>query len=572
MQPINQFIPIKLAPALLALMVLIYSYALIPSEAHAAQYTCPMHPHYISDKPGTCPICAMDLVAIEGEKEEEKTNTSEGPKQSQRTAITISPETIQNIGVRMEPAELAYFGKNIRSYGLISENTRLTHEITGRVAGWVETLAITAIGDEVKQGDVLFTLYSPDLISAQQDYLAALNTKNAGRIQSSAQRLASMGVGKEVLTTLKKTRKKMDQVPFYATNPGVIQHLKVSQGSYITPGSHIAKIQNYQSVWVNVSVAAKDLQHIQRNTKATVKFPNLGNTEREAQVDYIYPTIDKSSRTGKIRLVLDNPNGELKPGAYADIIFETRVDKRLSVPSESILRSAEGDYVVIAKGAGRFQPQKVTRGIRSKGRTEILQGLNPGDNILVSSQFFIDSESSLRESFRKLQQSQTPFSLLEVNDDQLSKIDHLIDAALYLHKAETQGFDANPQQLTPALELTNQLIENYQGTKLQFVLEQAKQAITDAQAAITNSKRLQALANLVTALKPWVLEGKPAHYQSKGVKLFLDQHTGHYWLQLDEEMQDPYSNGQVVELEIPSQIHAEAPEISQPMGDAHGHH
>lgn len=605
--------------SMLGLLIFLMSlFMLNPVMAYAEQYTCPMHPHYIADEPGSCPICGMDLVALEVEEEEpppkvnsadtytcpmhphyianepgmcpicgmdlvlmEKEDAASDQKNDPNTrkAITIPPETIQNIGVRTEPAEIAHFGKNIRSFGLVSENMRLTQAITGRVAGWVEQLSITAVGDEVSKGDLIFTLYSPDLISAQQDYLAALSTNNKGRIRSSAQRLVSMGVGEKVLASLKKKREKLEKVPFYSSSKGVVSHLMISEGSYIKPGSSIATVQSYQSVWVNVSVAEKDLQFIQKDTKATVTFPNLGNTELIAHVDYIYPTIEESSRTGKVRLVLDNDEGLLKPGAYADIIFETQIDKRLSIPSEAILRSAEGDYVVVAKGEGRFQPQRVKTGIRSQGRTEIIQGLSEGEAVLVSSQFLIDSESSLRESFRKLQLVQTPLSLLEVSRDQLAMIDHLVDAALYLHKAQITGFEPKSHMIKPALQLNQHLLPVFRGTKLQFVLEEAERALQEAQAAITETERLRAMAALVEALKPWVLEGNPAHYKGKGLRLYVDHGTGYLWLQLEENMRHPYGQGHAVEIEIPSETamnankeSAEAPEVTQPVGGAHAHH
>lgn len=541
-------------------------------------YTCPMHPHYISKEPGSCPICGMDLVKMKQENGSQK----KGSGNDARQGITISPETIQNIGIRTEAVEVANFGKNIRSYGLVTKNMRLTHVTTGRVAGWVEQLEITAVGDEINQGDLFFTLYSPDLISAQQDYLAALSTKNRGRIRSSAQRLSSMGVGERVLATLREKRKKIDKVPFYANVQGIVSHLMISQGSYIKPGSGIATIQSYESVWVNVSVAEKDLQFIEKGTKATVTFPNIGNTEIITYVDYIYPTIEQSSRTGKVRLVLDNEAGQLKPGAYADIVFETQIDKRLSIASEAILRSAEGDYVVVYKGEGRFQPQRVKTGIRSQGRTEILQGLSEGEDILVSSQFLIDSESSLRESFRKLQLTQTPLAELKVTRDQLAMIDHLVDAALYLHKAQTKGFEPKAHMIKPALQLNDHLLPLFRGTKLQFVLEEAERALQEAQASITQTQRLRAMAALVEALKPWVLEGDPAHYHAQGLKLFLDHKTGFHWFQLQEAMLHPYGDGHAVEIEIPSETPVDdekengsvnkVSEQHQIMGGAHAHH
>lgn len=570
-----------------------------PAQADAPAFTCPMHPHYIATEAGACPICGMDLVAMEQAADDE----SKAEANNARKAITIPPETIQNIGVKVAPAEIAYFGKNIRSFGLVSENSRLAHAITGRVAGWVEQLSITAVGDAVNKGDLIFTVYSPELISAQQDYIAALSTGRKGRIQSSAQRLVSMGVSERVLAQLKKKRKRIEKVPFYASTQGIVSDLSIAEGSYIKPGSTVATIQSYQSVWVNVSVAEKDLQFIQRGTKATVLFPNLGNTEVTAQVDYIYPTIDQSSRTGKVRLVLPNDTGALRPGAYADIIFETQIDKRLSIPSEAILRSAEGDYVVVEKGEGRFQPQRVKTGIRSQGRTEILQGLAEGEGVLVSSQFLIDSESSLRESFRKLQRTQTPLSGLQVTRDQLAMIDHLIDAALYLHKAQVQGFEPKAQSINPALELNKHLLPTFRGTKLEFVLLAAERALVSAREAITASDRLRAMAALVDALKPWIVDGKPEHYAQKGLRLFLDHGTGYHWLQLSEEIQAPYGglseHSHAVEIELPvgsaMENSAESSALSssksssmtspmssnkssstsapmQPVGGAHAHH
>ncbi|MDE0152868.1 MAG: efflux RND transporter periplasmic adaptor subunit [Gammaproteobacteria bacterium] len=317
--------------------------------------------------------------------------------------VVIPPETIQNIGVRTEDAALASFGIHIRSYGLVTENVRNAYAISSRVAGWIEDLKITAVGDEVRKGDLLFTLYSPDLISAQQDYIAALVTGNKGRINSSAKRLQSLGVGDKALEQIGAERRKLERLPFYAEAAGIISHLMVSKGSYVTPGMQIASIQDYRSVWIEVSVAEKDLQFLEKDGKATVIFPNLGNVERAARIDYIYPTIDMDSRTGRVRLVLNNQGGTLKPGAYTDVLFETNVEQRLSVPSEAILKSSEGDFVIVALGKGRFRPQKIQTGIRSKGRTEVVHGLKEGEAIVVSSQFLIDSESALRESFRKLQ-------------------------------------------------------------------------------------------------------------------------------------------------------------------------
>ena len=489
-----------------------------------------------------------------------------------RTAITIAPETIQNIGVRTEKAAIASFGTDVRSYGLITENVRLTQAISGRVAGWIETLNITAVGDEVKQGDLLFTLYSPDLISAQQDYLAAVATGIKSRINSSAKRLQSLGASQKTIAELRSSRKTFDHLPFYAETDGVISQLMIHRGSYVKPGMQIATIQNYSSVWIDVSVAEKDLQFLAQDSKATVTFPNLGNIERAARIDYLYPTIDENSRTGRVRLVLENTNGALKPGAYADIHFETDINKRLSIPSEAILKSSEGDFVVIALGGGKFQPQAVQTGIHNKGRTEIIQGLSEGEDVVVSGQFLIDSESALRESFRKMQVAQTPLALIDVTQDQLAMINHLVDAALYLHEAQIVGFEPDANMLIPALQLNNHLLPTFRGTQLKFILQNAEKALIAANEAITDQARKQALADLVMALKPWITEGKPKHYKDKGVKLYLDHGTGYYWLQLGDDMAHPYGQGHAVEVELPDAVTANIPEVTAPTGGNHAHH
>lgn len=558
---------------MIRIFLVLLAFSISPAWAEGEKYTCPMHPHYIATEMGTCPICGMDLVPMEGDDDGGMEEDHSGhANDNTRKSITIAPETIQSIGVRTENATIASFGTNVRSYGLITENVRLTHAISGRVAGWVEDLKITAVGDEVKKDDLLFTLYSPDLISAQQDYIAAIATGVKGRINSSAKRLQSLGASKKAIAEIRSSRKKLERLPFYAETDGIVSHLMVNQGSYVKPGMQIATIQNYSSVWIDVSVAEKDLQFLAKDSKATVTFPNLGNIERTARIDYIYPTIDESSRTGQVRLVLENADGKLKPGAYADVHFETNIDKRLSIPSEAILKSSEGDFVVIALGGGKFQPQAIQTGIHNKGRTEVLHGIEGGESVVVSSQFLIDSESSLRESFRKLQKVQTPLALLDVTKDQQSMIDHLVDAALYLHDAQVNEFELDTKMLMPALKLNDHLLPQFRGTRLQFVLQDAEKALMSANEAITDQERLNALAELVVALKPWITEGRPKLYKDKGVKLYLDHGTGNYWLQLEDDIAHPYGDGHAVEIELPDEVDAEAPTVTAPAGGAHAGH
>jgi membrane fusion protein, copper/silver efflux system len=568
----------KIAIFLLLITPLIFNFA----SAGEAKYFCPMHPHYIATEPGSCPICGMDLVARGDESEEESLLVSENrggeilywqapmnpdyrsdkPGKSPMgmdlvpvyssgeklvaNIITIAPETIQNSGVRTGKAIAAWFGTSIRSYGLVTENVRAQHEISGRVSGWIEDLNVTAIGDEVTKNMQLFTMYSPDLISAQQDYIAAIKSGIKGRVSSSANRLKSLGIQDKTLSQIKASRRKLEHIPYYAEVGGIVSQLNIKKGTYIKSGTQLAIIQDYSNVWINVSVAEKDLEFLSHNMKAEVTLPNMSNEVHVARIDYIYPTIDKSSRTGQVRLVLDNQDGLLRPGAYADVVFETISEKRLAVASESILRSSDGNYVVIALGDGRFRSQKVKTGIYNKGLIQVLSGVSEGDDIVVSGQFLIDSESSLRESFRKMQRLQKPLAELTLDDDQLRSIDNLIDSSIYIAKTLISDTSIDSTMLAPALALQKHLLVSLRGTKLEFILDNAGEALVQAQQAITDAELQIALASLTSSLDLWIWGGKPSYYQEKGLTLYIDEVSGNSWIQLEGSAKNPYGDGESI--------------------------
>lgn len=541
------------ALAFVAAPSFINSPVFIMGEAYAAeqQYTCPMHPHYVADSPGSCPICGMDLVAIEsdgdsGDEEGANTNNTTNKDINTLSGVTISPETVQSMGVRTEKAQMASFGTLVRSYGDVTENVRLQSDISGRVSGWIKELKVKAEGDEVKKGDLLFTLDSPELISAQQDYISARSTGIIGRINAAKRRLGSLGVQDMAINKIKS--KAQPYIPFYATQDGIVSEINIREGSHIKPGMKVIQIQDYSSVWIDVSIAEQDIPYVNAETRVSVALPNLGIQAQEAKLDYIYPTIDRATRTGRVRLVLDNADKMIKPGAYADVEFETGVKRRLSIPSDAILKSKDGDFVVVAIREGRFQPRKILSGLRYKGRTEVLEGLKNNDNIVVSGQFLIDSESALRESFRKMKRMQTSLAGLDVDDDQMAMIDHLIDAALYIHGEITAGRSPNAKMIMPALTLGDYLIPFFRGTQLQFVLEDAERALIKGKESQTDNEWLETMNELVIALKPWILEGKPDYYVSKDVTIYMDQVLNTFWLQSINMPRNPYGNGIAIKI------------------------
>ncbi|HXI86031.1 MAG TPA: efflux RND transporter periplasmic adaptor subunit [Parvularculaceae bacterium] len=317
-------------------------------------------------------------------------------------AIALQSGMIQTIGVKTALAREETFSRTVRAYGSVEPSTRLQTVVSARVEGWIEDLAVAAIGDEVKKGDLLFRLYSPDLIAAEQDFLSAIRAGSEGRAQSAMRRLKSLGLQDETINALRKNGSAGDHAPFYADRDGVIAALNVREGSFVKPGGEIATIQNYSAVWVIASLAEQDLAAVSKGAAVDVDFPEIAGDARRGTVDYVYPTVDSKTRTGKARIVLDNPDDQLRPGAYANVTVPIEDKPRLAVPSEAVLHDSNGAHVIIALGDGKFAPADVETGVVAMGRTEIVAGLKSGDSVVVSGQFLLDSESSLREAFRKL--------------------------------------------------------------------------------------------------------------------------------------------------------------------------
>ena len=531
-----------------------YGYGFFSSTAFAQntdkdkksqKYTCPMHPHYIASEMGSCPICGMDLVPLESSGDAAAVSAGD----EKRQIVTIAAETVQNMGVRLAKVENTRFGRQIRAYGIVKENEKQQYVISSRIDGWIEKLNVRAVGDQVQKGAELYQIYSSELFVFQRDYLAARRAREKTRLRAMDIRLRSYGVQSKAISKLARSGKAMMQVPFYAQNSGVISKLGVSPGSFVKRGAMIAMIQDYSKVWLMVSVAEHDLGFLNKRSQVMVTFPTLKNKTAKATIDYIYPTVDAASRTGQVRLVIDNKDGRLRPGTYADVVFEVNSSQKLAVPTESLLNSENGRYVILSKGEGRFEPRSVKTGLVVGRHTEIIEGLKIGEDIVVSGQFLLDSESALHESFRKLQRLQTPLDLLTLDKSQMAMIDHLVDAALYLHEAQIDGYDVDAKFIEPARQIKNLLWPSFRHTQLAPVLKRAEKALTSAQEARSASQLHAASSELVKALRPWMVDGRPDYYKEKKLVLFEEKGEGRVWVQQGERPLNPY--GKLAGIKIP---------------------
>lgn len=553
----------------------------VGSMTEAGSYTCPMHPHYISDDPnGSCPICGMDLVPTKGDASTSSgkgeilyyknpmglADTSPVPKkdsmgmdyipvyenEGQSGGVVVSPEMIQTMGIKTTIVGVSDFTQNIRAYGTIEPNTRLESMAASRLEGWINGLTVRAEGDIVRRGQRLYSIYTPELIAAQKDYLASLQIGNKGRIASVRQRLKSKGMQESLIDRLTETRELIERVPVYAESSGVVTDLMVRDGDYLKPGDPIMKLQAYNEVWIIASVPESDLPSIQKGMTARLNFESAPDAAKTGTVDYIYPTINTKTRTARVRISVDNPSGTLRPGAYADIVFEAlsgdEKTSKLSVPSQAVLRDSRGAHVIIALGEGRFESRDIMTGTTIAGRTEVLSGLTAGDRIVASGQFMLDSEANLREGLSKLSGPSSSFDMstdlseLPIDATTLSQIDHMVDTALYFHEALIDGYAIDPYFLDPTLKLIEGLNARFDGSKLTPILEQSEAAILAAKDNKTGEPLAQRLSELMTALDPWLMRGAPSHYKTKGLILYADREMGRLWLQDGGLPANPYSS------------------------------
>lgn len=562
------------------------------SSADAAHYTCPMHPHYISDDPnGNCPICGMDLVSVSGSRPSSVSgkgallyyknpmglpDTSPVPKkdsmgmdyiavyenEAQNGGVSVAPEMIQTMGIRTVSVGVSHFNQSLRAYGNVEPNTRLETMSASRLEGWINGLTVRAEGDVVRDGQRLYSIYTPELIAAQKDYLASLQIGNERRIASVRQRLKSKGMQESLIARLTQTRELIERVPVYSESAGVVTALMVRDGDYLKPGDPVMRLQSYDKVWVIASVPESDLPQVDLGKVASLSFESAPDAANTGTVDYIYPTIDASTRTARVRISVDNASGSLRPGAYANIVFTpdpTEVSSsKLAVPTQAVLRDSRGAHVIMALGEGRFESRDITIGSSIRGRTEILSGLVAGDTIVASGQFMLDSESNLREGLAKLSapsarfDSVTPLSDLPIDAASLSGIDHMVDAALYFHEAIIDGYAVDLYFLDPALTLIQGLKRQFAGSKLIPILDDAETVISNAKVSKTGEALATDLSELMTAIKPWLISGAPSHYKSKGLIYYRDNETRRLWLQDGGLPANPYSSADATVIEWPN--------------------
>lgn len=361
-------------------------------EREILYWKAPMDPNYRSDKPGKSPM-GMELVPV----------YADDTAGSDVGIVEIDPRIVNSLGVRTATAEYGPLSRRVETVGYVSYDEDTLQHIHSRVDGWIENLAVKATGDPVSEGQLLFELYSPTLVNAQEEYLAALNSSNSALQRASRQRLAALDVTANEVSRLERERKVNQLVSFYAKNDGYAADLGVREGMFIAPATEILSIANLDQVWVLAEVFERQAAWIQAGQVAEVELDYLPGQRWQGTVDYLYPELDPNTRTLTVRLRFDNESRVLRPNMFARItIYGTETEALVHVPRESLIRGGDVNRVVLALGNGRFRAQPVEVGIEAGDRVEIRHGLEAGDTIVTSGQFLIDSESNIESALARM--------------------------------------------------------------------------------------------------------------------------------------------------------------------------
>ncbi len=435
------------------------------AEAKIKAYHCPMHPEVVSREPGKCPKCGMELTPImeeappapgaaapaPGAPKERKIKYwvspmdpgyvrakpgkapggmdlvpvyEEAGEPAAAGGIAVSPITIQSMGVRTAKVEVKPLTRDTWTVGLVNVNERSLSVVNTKVNGWVQRLYVNATGDPVRKGQALLSIYSPDLVSSQQEYLLALrNLQTLAKspykdmvdgarnlMEASRRRLQYFDITASQIAALEQTGQVKKELTLMSPANGIVTKRMVTQGQYVQAGMPLLEVADLSTIWVDADIYQYELPWIKVGQRVEMSLDYLPGETFGGQIDYIYPYLKETTRTAKVRLRFPNPQLKLKPEMFAQVKIKSPVTRQaVVVPTEAVLDTGLRQHVFIALGGGKFEPREVKLGAYGNGNDyrEVLEGLKGGEDVVTSAQFLLDSESRFREAIQMMLTPQT---------------------------------------------------------------------------------------------------------------------------------------------------------------------
>jgi len=375
-------------------MDLVPVYAEEKKEPEILYWVAPMDPAFRRDEPGKSPM-GMDLVPIYAE---------EG---ADSDAVHISSSVEQSLGVRTSKAERRSLWRKVQATGYVGFDESRVSQINLRTEGWIERLLVKNEGERVKKGQLLFEIYSPQVVNAQKEYVQAKRRKDAQMLAATEEKLLALGMVQADIRRLAKSSTVSNTVQVLAPQDGTVTSLNVREGMFVKPATEIMSLADLSSVWLQAEVFESQTDWVMKSQSAEARLNYMPGEVFSGRVDYVYPVLDPKTRTLQVRLRFDNPDERMKPNMYARVtIFGKSHPGALSIPREALIRGQDTNRVVVALGDGNYTVHEVMSGIESGSWVEIVAGLEVGDEVVTSAQFLIDSEASLAGSIQRLDASQ----------------------------------------------------------------------------------------------------------------------------------------------------------------------
>lgn len=371
------------------------------AEKKVLYWVDPMHPAYKSDKPGTAPDCGMDLVPIYED--------DQAPGDSQSNVKGYSNVKLphgrqQLIGVQTGLAEKRLMGRTIRTVGRVAVDETRLHKITTKFDGYIDTLYVDYTGKEVRRGQPLFSIYSPELLATQQEYLLALRAAKQSPLllESSRRRLQLWDISASDIRRLEQTGQTRKSLTIASPASGFVLSKTAVQGARITAGEPMFEIAGLDRVWIMADVYESELGSVRLGAEATITLSYLAGRTFKGKVTFITPTLDPMTRTAKVRIEVDNRDASLKPEMYAEVVIQEPARMVTVVPESAVLPTGTRSVLFVVKDDGTFEPREVETGVKSDRFIEIRRGVEPGEKVVTQANFLIDSESRLKAALAQM--------------------------------------------------------------------------------------------------------------------------------------------------------------------------
>lgn len=370
-------------------------------------FVCPMHPEIMQDHPGTCPICGMSLV-------------KSGDHIGHDHGIQVDAASIQKLGVRLANVKESILSQEVHAYGNVTVDGDTIYNIHSKFDGWIKKLHIHSTGQKIKQGQVIYEIYSPELLMQQKEYLRfverrkqILQTIGDVRFQEneyvmdllqelSRERAKFLyaDIGIETVQQMDDSRRPVDVVKILAAKSGVVTQINAREGSYATPSTTLFTLSDVSTVWINVALYPDQVEQVQVGDEATIT--GAGGQKIKARLNFLNPVAENNKVSARVEI--DNRKLQLRPGSFVDVTIHTHPHKALTIPRSAVMRSGRGNFVMLYRGEGRFLPTKVETGAENGELVEISDGLQEGVQVAVNGQFLLDAAASLNDAMQRMQQ------------------------------------------------------------------------------------------------------------------------------------------------------------------------